>query len=618
MFILDTVVYFQRSRFYLLKLKTAIILCLIVATIAAYWQIAGNGFINFDDPEYLYANPHVLKGLTPENLVWALSATDYSNWHPLTWLVHMLNYQLFGLNPSGHHLVSLGLHTANVVVLFLLLRRMTGALWRSAAVAALFALHPLHVESVAWAAELKDLLSTFCGFLCLYAYVRYSESPQTGRYLPVLLLLALGLMAKPMLVTLPLVMLLLDYWPLQRFGKNNGGANECSVWRIVQEKIPLVCLSSVSCLITFYAQQKGLAIRSLTETTLLARIANALTSYAAYLGKTFWPLDLAVLYPFPPEVHVWRGLLAALLLVAISFVTFRTRKSCPYIIVGWLWFLGTLAPVIGIVRVGMQSMADRYMYFPLTGILIMVVWGVSEAASDLRWRQAFLALATATALSLSAAVTWRQSAYWQSNSTLYRRTLAVTGDNFIIENNLGFALDGEGRFAEATDHYHEALRIAPWYARSLLNMGVTLRKQGKVDEAVKYLQSALVQQPDNAAAYNELGVAMLQKGELDDAVTNLQLAVRFDPGLADAYYNLGLTFARAGNSVAAVDCYSRSLQLKPDDFDGHYNLGIEYARQQRYDEAIRHFNRVLALNPDRELYLLAQQGIEKALRLKAR
>lgn len=580
---------------------------LLIAVGALYYQVGSHAFINFDDPEYVYANPFVQKGLSLENIRWAFTTTDAANWHPVTWLCHMLVVQFFGLNPAAHHFANVLLHAANAALLFFLFNMLTGKLWQSAAVAALFAFHPLHVESVAWVAELKDVSSTFFGLLAMLLYLWFIKQPGLLRYFSALMCFSLGLMAKPMLVTLPILLLLLDYWPLRRFERVRFKV-------LVLEKIPFCLLAAVSCALTIYAQQKGDAVRSLADSPLLARIGNAFVAYLVYLGKTFWPFDLAVLYPFPADIPLWKPLLAALSLGTATCLIILHRKRHPEIFVGWFWYLCTLIPVIGIVRVGQQALADRYTYLPLIGIFMAIVLGVDRIVKPMRGKS--VTWITIVAILLCAIITSRQLSHWQNDISLYRHTLAVTRDNFTIHNNLGFALDKEGKLVEAEQHYAEALRIAPWYARAQLNMAVNLRKQGRLDDALSFAREAIGLRADLAAAYIEMGVNTLLKGSPAEAIVYFQDAIKRDPQLADGYYNMGLAYVDLKKPREAVEQFSKAAMLKPEDPDCHYYLGVELVKQGRHTEAIEHFATVMRLKPDRELEQMTRQALERALQEK--
>ena len=460
-------------------------LVLIAATFIVFWQVRHHQFVSFDDYRYVVENPYVVRGLTFRSVIWAFTATHASNWHPLTWLSHMLDCGLYGLNPGGHHVTSLLFHIASTLMLFLVLKQMTGALWRSGFVAALFALHPLHVESVAWVAERKDVLSTFFWMLTMWAYFRYVQRPGFNRYLVVLLSFILGLLSKPMLVSLPFVMLLLDYWPLCRFqfGQLMGNGNSrmqrslssidrrSSVFHLILEKVPFFVLSAISSFLTFYAQEKGGAIGSLAFLPLGTRIVNALVSYVSYIWKMIWPQHLALLYPYPERFPIWEVVGAGLLLVGISVLVMRAARGRPYLLVGWLWYLGTLVPVIGLVQVGAQAMADRYTYVPLIGLFIMVAWGLSDFLKGWRYRRGVLAISAGVLFSILMIVTWVQVQYWENSIVLYKHTLEVTVNNYLIHNNLGIVFFRQGKYQEAANQYNEALRINPNSAEAHYNLG---------------------------------------------------------------------------------------------------------------------------------------------------
>lgn len=498
-----------------------------MAALVVFWQSADHEFVNFDDELYVTRNSHVQAGLTYQGLVWALTTTHVGNWHPLTWLSHMLDCELYGLNPGGHHFTNLLLHIANTLLLFMVLKRMTGALRRSAFVAALFALHPLHVESVAWVAERKDVLSTFFWMLTMGVYVRYVERPGLNRYLLVLLSFALGLMAKPMLVTLPFVLLLLDYWPLGRFqfrqssDDSNSQSHESInfsnqrslIFRLVLEKAPFFALAAVSGVVTFFVQQGGGAVRSLYVFPLDIRIANAMVSYVSYIEKMIWPHHLAVFYPHPGMLPMWQIAGAGLLLVCISVLVVRAARRHPYLLTGWLWYLGTLVPVIGLVQVGSHAMADRYTYVPLIGLFIMIAWGSCDISERWRYRKIVLAISTGVLLCASMISTGSQVRYWQNSVALFEHTLDVTANNWLAHNNMGIALARRGKFDEAIAHYSETLRIKPDYAPAYSNLGIVFAVQEKAEEAIAHFRKALQINPDYTAARKNLEVALAVQRE---------------------------------------------------------------------------------------------------------
>jgi tetratricopeptide (TPR) repeat protein len=624
---------------------------LALATLIVFLPVSANDFVNYDDPDYVTSNSHVQGGLSWSNVVWAFETGFASNWHPLTWLSHMLDYQLFGQHAGGHHLISVLFHIVNTVLLFQLLNRMTGGLWQSALVAALFALHPLHVESVAWVSERKDVLSALFFLLTLDAYARYVErtrsSEDHGRiwfYLLALTFFALGLLSKPMLVTLPFVLLLLDYWPLRRIpqlisgGQSDPSTAEVStlistLFRFLIEKVPFFALSVISSAVTFIVQRKGGAVSSLSTLSVSARVANALVSYVRYMGKMFWPFKLSVLYPHPGHWPAMSVLASAALLLGISaFVVFRWRSQ-PYLVVGWLWFLGILIPVIGLVQVGIQSMADRYSYVPLIGLLIMLVWGLNDASAQASWFTARAkAIGATVALVACAGLSLGQIHYWHDSETLFRRATQVTTRNYLAYNNLGFYLSGKGKVEEAMENYRRALEIEPFYEDAQNNLGYALAGQkkyaeaiqhyeaalrvrpnhvevhnnlgnaladtGNTDEAIKHYLIVLKQKPDHADAHNNLGIALSMKGKFDEAISHFHEAIRFKPNYASAHSNLGNALAVQHKLDEAIKEYQESLRLKPDDAQAHNNLANALAEQGKLDEAISHYGEALSLNHD--------------------
>ncbi len=531
------------SRRYILILLIS--LSLIVVTLAAFEQLRNHTFLNFDDDVYITKNRNVQSGLTLEGVIWAFTTTHASNWHPLTWLSHMLDCQLYGLNPSGHHLTNLVFHIASTLLLFLVLERMTGALWRSSFVAALFALHPLHVESVAWVAERKDVLSTFFWMLTMWTYVHYVERPGFNRYLLVLLFFILGLLSKPMLVTLPFVLLLLDYWPLGRFqfGQSSGDSNppinklknpsdlRGVAFHLVLEKVPFFALTAISIFLTIFAQQRGGALSSLELFPLGIRIANALVSYINYIGKMVWPYHMAILHPYPDILPMWHIAGAGLLLTCISVLVIYTAHKRPYLAVGWFWYLGTLVPVIGLVQVGLQAMADRYTYVPLIGLFIMIAKGAPDILKDWHYRRIVLGVSVGLILSIFMIVTRLQVQYWHDSITLFKHTLSVTANNFQIHNNLGVALADQGKNHEAIAHFKEALRIKPDFVEAHSNLGIALARQGKIEEAMVHYAEALRIKPDYAEAHYNLGVTLAGQGKIQEAIAHFAEALRIKPDL---------------------------------------------------------------------------------------
>jgi Tfp pilus assembly protein PilF len=593
-------------------LELLISLFLIVATFAVFGHVQNHAFLNFDDNAYVTENRQVQSGLTPEGVTWAFTTMYAANWHPLTWLSHMLDCQLYGLNPSGHHLTNLVFHIASTLLLFLVLKRMTGALWRSGIVAALFALHPLHVESVAWVAERKDVLSTFFWMLTMWTYIRYIDRPKLNRYLLVLLFFTLGLLSKPMLVTLPFVLLLLDYWPLRRFqfgqlSENcksptsksmNPGDQKSIALHLFWEKAPFFVLCAASSILTIFAQQKGGAVVPLEYYPFESRIANALVSYVSYVEKMIWPRHLAVFYPYQEMLPIWKIVGSGLLLIGVSVLVIRAARRRPSLVVGWLWYLGTLIPVIGLVQVGGQAMADRYTYVPLIGLFIMIVWSVPDILAGWRYRKVVLSMSAGLLLSLLMIVTTLQVTHWQNNITLFEHSLDVTSNNYLSHTNLGLALGHQGRIQEAIDHLAESLRIKPDFAETHNGMGVALGHQGRYQEANDHFAEALRIKPDYEEAYSNLGALLLRQGKNEEAIVYFNEALRIKPDYAEVHNNLGTLLSRQGKNQEAIAHYAEALRIKPDFAEIHNNLGALLLRQGKIQEAIAHFAEALRLKPD--------------------
>jgi Flp pilus assembly protein TadD len=711
-------------------------IALALVTLAIYWPATSHDFINYDDDRYVTANPQVQGGLTWENIKWACSNPVGDNWHPLTVWSHMLDCQLFGLNPWGHHLINVLLHALNAALLFALLQQLTSATWRSLVVAALFALHPLRVESVAWVAERKDVLSAFFGLLALIAYARYAQaqSPKSepappvapprstfdvrcsmfdvqpspfpslaagGRwYWSALLLFALGLMSKPMLVTWPFVMLLLDYWPLRRMQNAEGRRqteNQPQIAQIPQkpllpsslsvksvqsvantlqrsklhvpflppilEKLPFFALAALSSIVTLVVQRRGGAMTGTDYLPLGWRSANALVSYWRYLGKLFWPTHLAVFYPHPEHWPPAIVLLAGALILGVSVVLFVQRRRFPFLLVGWLWFLGTLVPAIGLIQVGGHAIADRYTYLPVVGVLILVAWGAGEAAANFQsssssssssssrsititrtttrtsmrttsapadvggyptpadgvphgtWARAALAVAAGLTIVLCAALTRQLLGDWRDSETLFRHALAVTKDNYIADNNLGVALYQKGQPDEAIPLFREAKRLNPRDPEGHHNLGLALAMKGQFDEAIEQFEEAIRCNPGNGQLHSDLGNALVGKGQIDDAIRQYQEAIRLNPDCAEAHFNLGIALVGKGQIDDAIRQYQETIRLRPTDFKACNNLGIALAGKGQIDQAISQFQQALRLAPD---YADARKNLDIALAMKAR
>jgi tetratricopeptide (TPR) repeat protein len=571
----------------------------MAATLFVFWPLGNHEFINLDDDVYVYANPQVKAGLSRNGVIWAFRSLEAGNWHPLTWLSHMLDCELYGLHSGWHHVTSLLFHIANTLLLFWVLRRMTGRLWQSSFVAALFALHPLHVESVAWVAERKDVLSTFFWMLTLWAYLRYVEQPGLTRYLLAILFFVLGLLSKPMLVTLPFVLLLLDYWPLGRFplGQPSSGGNS-STRRLVLEKIPFFSFAAVSSLVTLVAQQGAGAVQNLEYFPLEARIGNALVSYIVYIGKMIRPHPLAVLYPHPGMLPMWQVAGAGLLLVCGSILVVRASRKYPYLLVGWLWYLGTLVPVIGLVQVGSQGMADRYTYVPLIGLFIMIAWGLADILTGWRYRKATLAVSAGVLLSIFMVVTSLQIGQWHDNIRLFTHTLKVTEHNAIIHYNLGVALSNQRKDGEAMVHYKEALWIEPNYVEAHNNLGFTLARQGKNEEAIAQYSEALRINPKYVEAHNNLGIALARQGRNEEALSHFVEALRINPNFADAHCNLGNVLSLQGKTQEAIAHFIQALRIKPDFAEAHFSLGMCYFRVGNQSAAMEEYKILKRINSE--------------------
>ena len=545
------------------KRRLEIVICLFLVSVSLliYLQVIGFEFVTYDDELYITKNPYINAGFTPESIEWAFTSSYAANWHPLTWLSHMLDMELYGLNPMGHHWTNLQIHVINVVLLFLFLRSMTGVIWRSAFVAALFAVHPLHVESVAWVAERKDVLCGFFWILSMWAYVGYVRRPNKIRYLSFFILFALGLMSKPMIVTLPFTLLLLDFWPLYRF-QSFIKERRINIFQaflaLFREKIPLFILSIVSSFVTFYVQKSGGAVASMISIPLESRAANAIVSYANYIWKMIWPLNLAALYP----LREWDSalvIISGLLILLIIVLAVCYRKKWPYLFVGWFWYLGTMIPVIGLVQVGVQRMADRYTYIPFIGLFIAVSWGVGDISAKWSCRKNIRSLFGGSVLIFFIIVAWFQTGIWKNGITLFSHTAQIT-NNSIAYCGLGQAFNRHGKYDEAVKYYLKALQIDPNYADAYYELGVTLEAQGHPKEALKHYSEALRMNPDYAEVYNNIGVILSKQGKSKIAIDHFQKAIQIRPNYALAYYNLGIIFADHGRIMEAISNYKKALQ----------------------------------------------------------
>jgi protein O-mannosyl-transferase len=612
---------------------------LAVAVLAVYWPVRNHDFVKYDDDAYVTDNRNVQSGLNARSLRWAFTSGHASNWHPVTWLSHMVDCEIFGLNPRGPHLVNLLLHTANTLLLFIVLKRMTGRMWPSALVAALFGLHPLHVESVAWVAERKDVLSTLFWMLTMLAYAWYAEKPKIVRYLPVLLAFMLGLMAKPMLVTLPFVLLLLDYWPLERMRlagadreslplqeRGGGIAARPSLRRLLLEKVPLLALAIASSIVTFVVQRQGGAVMKVEMIDLRSRIGNAIVAYVGYIEKMFWPGKLAVLYLHSGgDLSKIKILACGLSLFAISLCLLWAALRRKYLAVGWLWYLGTLVPVIGLVQVGVQSMADRYTYVPLIGLFIVVTWGVADLLAGWpRQRSALIVLATAILVAL-AARTSAQLKHWQNSLTLFDHAIAVTTDNYVMLNNYANVLLTSGRPDEAVAQFNRSLQIRPGNAGTHNDLANAYNKLGRIDTAIEEYRKASSLDPNSAQIHYNLALALSKRSRTEEAIREYREVVRLRPDHVDALVNLGSAYSELGRIDAAIEEYRKALKLAPNCSEAHYNLALALSRQNRPEEAIREYGEAVRLSPDNADALLnlgneleGQGNSEKAIEVYKR
>jgi protein O-mannosyl-transferase len=585
--------------------KRNVILCLllVVATLTLYNPVNRHPFVNYDDDRYVTENPHIHNGLNWDTITWAFSAMEQGNWHPLTWLSHALDYQLFHQNATGHHFTSLLIHAANAVLLFLLLMYATGRVGPSLLVAALFALHPINVESVAWVAERKNVLCTFFFFAALMAYCWYARKPDWRRYLAFASMFAMALMSKPMAITLPFLLLLLDYWPLGRIQGTPIGARhvpQAPLSRLVVEKLPLLCLSAASAVVTMQAQTTGGAVRSTAQFSLGVRLENATVAYATYLWKMVWPAHLAPLYPHPGNtLAVWQGVISGFVLLAVSAAVLRFRSK-RYLVTGWLWFLGTLVPVIGLVQVGDQAMADRYAYIPLIGIFVMIVWGAADLADSRQIGLSARMIPAACVLLALSFATNRQLGYWSSNYDLWKHALAVTDRNFIAQNNLGGALLLLGRPDEAYSHFQAAAEINPNDPMSRSNLGAYLQEHGRLPEAMEQYDRTIHLTSDSgllAATYTNLGAAYRKLGENQKARDSFEQALRLNPNQSNAYLGLGELLEKQNQLDDAIHNYSKAVELRPTD-TGFMFLGHALESVGRRPEALAAYQAALKLSPE--------------------
>jgi len=637
------------------KNLTPVLICLVLAilTVAAFWQLKDCGFIVYDDEQYVTKNVYVQSGLNASSIGQAFSSdlAKYSgHWHPLTWLSLMLDHSLFGLNPMGYHLVNLLFHILNTVLLFLILRRMTRTTWPGAFVAALFAVHPLHVESVAWIVERKDVLSTFFWMLTMGAYSYYVERRTVHRYAFVLLFFILGLMSKPMLVTLPIVLLLLDFWPLQRFSeaaakpripaaemkpevsgkKKKSRKKEAEkaaaavkavevrkpavpefkwslIYPLLVEKIPLFVLAILSSVVTYLAAHSSGTVPSLDVLTPAVRIGNAFVSYVTYIGKMIVPVNLAVFYPHPGKVILWQVLGAAIFLFAVTSFAIWKAKKLPYLVTGWFWYLGTLLPVIGIVQAGTQAMADRYTYISLIGLFIIVAWGVPDLLKKWNYRKEILVVSSVICILCLSVLTWIQAGYWQNSITLFDHVLKVTRNNWLISNNRGLAYKNLGDYNQAIKDFEAAIGMKPDYAEAYYNRGLAHKALGNVGQAIADYSQAIRIKPNLVEAYNNRGNAYGESGDCTLALMDFNAALEINPSFAEAFMNRGNAYNCLGNYQQAIEDYGRAIEKKPDYAASYYNRAVAYSKIGNGKLAILDLKTAAGLGDERANNVLKRQ-----------
>jgi tetratricopeptide (TPR) repeat protein len=595
-------------------LLVAVCLFLAVLVWAVFGQTLHYGFINFDDDQQVYENPIILQGLNWHGIVQLFTHIDAttSDWWPVNELSHMLDWQFYGPNAGGHHLTNVLLHAATVILLFLTLLNLTGTLWRSAFVAAIFAIHPLRVESVAWVSERKDVLSGLFFMLTLWSYVQYVRqfqlrSSKAGIWYGLALgLFALGLMSKSMLVTLPFVLLLLDWWPLDRIQNEKLKIKNC--WRLLLEKIPFLLLTTAACAVTILAQRHT-NIESVQGVGLFGLAVNGLVAYVVYLGHMVYPVGLVLVYSMGTRSSLWMMAGALLVLILISVGAMAGRRKHPYLLVGWLWYLGMLVPVI-MMQAGICVFADRYTYLPQIGLYILITWGAVELYGNWRHRRAVLGSAAVATLAVLLALARVQTAHWKDSISLWTHTLACASGNPLAHYNLGIALASQGKVTEAMQHYERALQLKPDIADAHINLGIALAGQGKVTEAMQHYERALQLEPDYPKANNNLGIALASQGKLAEAMQHYVRALELKPYYAEAHDSLGIALASQGKVAEAVQHYERALELKPDYAEAHNNLGITLASQGKLAEAMQHYKRALELKPD---YAEAHNNLGNAL-----
>ncbi len=575
-----------------------ICLILIIAILATYWQVRSHDFISFDDDIYITNNSYVQDGLTAQSISWAFITDHAGYWIPLTWLSHMLDCHFFGMNSGSHHMVNVFYHLLNVLLLFLIFKRLTGTFWRPCFVAAVFAFHPIHIESVAWAAERKDVLSTFFWMMTIWSYISFVKQQNIIRYFIVLLFFVLGIMAKPMVVTLPFVLVLLDFWPLERFHADTiieDGSNKKNILILqsVIEKIPLFIFSLASSVITINLQHKAGAVTSLNSLSLNERIANAVLSYSKYLGKLFWPIDLAILYPYPSDLNWVAVIGAGILIILITAVAVKLGKRKPYLIVGWLWYMGTLVPVIGIAQSGLQAMADRFAYIPFIGIYIMIAWSIPEIFERLHIKKRLYLIFSILFLLPIMIITPKQLKYWRSSIPLYEHTLRVTQNNYVIHTNLGVVLENHGRVDEAISHYKKSLEINPVDPNTNVNLGTAFFSQGKMNRAIDHYQKAIQIDSESALAHNNLGLVLICTGNIETAIEHFQEAVKYKSNFPDAHNNLIIARDILNKIKSAKEKMDKALDINPKDLSRSSTMNHIDKVKKELNEALMLYHKAM-------------------------
>ena len=591
------------------KYKLFVIFGLTIIVLAAFWQVRTFEFVQYDDDRYVSNNKHILSGFSIKNVIWVFTSVHGGNWHPLTGLSHIMDCQLFGADAGRHHLVNLLIHIVNTLLIFAVLWQMTNALWASAFVAACFGVHPLHVESVAWISERKDVLSTMFWLLTMFAYFRYARMPTISYYILTLILFTLGLMAKPMVVTLPFLFLLLDYWPLERMkllgtDKNSGSQKHSASdrWKnflkLILEKIPFFVLSAVFCVITIAVQSSSGAVKDTTRFPVPTRIANAVVSYARYIEKMVWPVNLTFFYPHPGEKIVyWQVFGAFIFLAGITYLIIRESARYKYLLTGWFWYLGTLVPVIGLIQVGGQSMADRYTYIPLVGLFIIAAWGANDILAKWSYKKIVLTLLSLAIIAILTVLTRFQANYWRHSWSLFERAIAVTEGNYIAYDGRGLLYQQKGQYDLAISDFQKALSANPWYAPAYNNLGLVYNNKGGYDLAISCYNKAIEINPKKVQTYNNRGNAYKGKGQLDSAIADYNKAIEMDPEFAEAYYNRGNAYLNKKDFDRAISDYNKSIELKPMNAEAYSNRGLAYLNKGDFDHAISDYNKSIEIDP---------------------